>query len=58
MPVQMVGEQIENFNTSSNTTYVTEQGDIEEWKVNDKGFKKRITEELQGYIEFLKNKLE
>ena len=56
--IKTIEEQIQNFNLSSDTTYVTEQGDIEEWKVNDKNYKKRITEELQGYIEFLKNKLD
>ena len=38
--------------------YVTEQGDIETWKVNKTAQNNKITEEFQEYIKYLKSKLD
>ena len=51
-------QKIEHINNSSKQTFVTEQGDIEDWKSNETETKRKITKELQEYIEFLKLKLE
>jgi hypothetical protein len=35
-------------------SYVTEQGDLEDWKHNDQGFKKKATENLQQFLLHMK----
>ena len=39
-------------------TFVTEQGDIEDWNVNKTAVKKQMTEKFQEYISYLKSKVE
>lgn len=43
---------------NDNGSYVTEQGDIEEWKHNKQGFKKKATENLQQFLLHIKKHLE
>jgi len=51
-------DQIEEVENYTGATYVTESGDIEDWKGNLDLQKKRITDELKEYIKFLKAKLD
>ena len=39
-------------------TFVTEQGDIESWKVNKSAQDAKVTEEFKEYITYLKSKLD
>lgn len=39
-------------------TFVTEQGDIEDWNVNKTAVKQQMTEKFQEYISYLKSKVE
>lgn len=39
---------------NENDTFVTEQGDIEDWKHNNSKFKKEILDKLQEYLKHLK----
>lgn len=39
-------------------TFVTEQGDIEDWNVNKTAVKKQMTEKFQEYISYLKSKVD
>lgn len=41
----------------SEDSFVTEQGDVEEWKVNKTKEKEQFTEKFQEYITYLKSKL-
>ena len=56
--IKTLQERIEEINNSSPTDFVTEQGDIENWKVNETKEKEKITSELQEYVDFLISKLE
>ena len=38
-------------------TFVTEQGDIESWKVNKTAQNEKVSEEFKEYITYLKSKL-
>lgn len=50
---QWLAEAVEYDNT-----YVTEHGDIEDWKSNESAAKLKLTNELTEYIEYLKSKVE
>lgn len=39
-------------------TVVTEQGDVEDWNSNSKGFQRQLTENLQQYLKHLKAHME
>ena len=39
-------------------TFVTEQGDVEDWNNNDSSFKKHINENLQEYLKHLKSHID
>ena len=39
-------------------SFVTEQGDIEDWKHNESASKRKLSKELTEYIEYLKSKVE
>jgi hypothetical protein len=39
-------------------TFVTEQGDIEDWNSNDTKFKEQITENLQEYLKHIRSHIE
>lgn len=49
---QQVSEVVEQ-----DTSFVTEQGDVEDWKVNKSLEKQQFTEKFQEYITYLKSKL-
>lgn len=51
-------EKIAEVENASETTFVTETGDIESWNVDLSVHKERITSELQEYLKFLKAKLD
>lgn len=62
---QMVSGNIRGFITDmenwvlesleENITMVTEQGDVEDWKGMDKGFKQKILKDLKGYTDLLRS---
>lgn len=39
-------------------TFVTEQGDVEDWNSNNRGFQKQLTDNLQQYLKHLKAHME
>ena len=42
----------------STNTFVTEQGDVEDWNSNDSDFKKQINKNLQEYLKHLKSHID
>lgn len=42
----------------STNTFVTEQGDIEDWNSNDSKFKQQVTDNLQQYLKHLRDHIE
>tara|TARA_Y100001972_G_scaffold34235_1_gene42480 strand:+ start:1306 stop:1881 length:576 start_codon:yes stop_codon:yes gene_type:complete len=56
--IQAFEDQIKEVENYIEGSYVTEAGDIEDWKGNLELHKKKITDELKEYIKFLKAKLD
>jgi hypothetical protein len=42
----------------STNTFVTEQGDVEDWNSNDSKFKEQMTTNLQEYLKHLKSHMD
>ncbi len=51
-------EQQFSESINSDTSFVTEQGDIEDWKINKTLESKKFTEKFQEYLTYLKSKLD
>jgi L-lactate utilization protein LutB len=47
---------LESLNESD--TFVTEQGDVEDWKHNNSKFKKEVMDKLKEYLQHLKSNID
>lgn len=56
--IKALEDKIKEVEQDLDAFFVTEQGDIEEWKSNSSEIKKRYTQELKDTISFLKTKLD
>ena len=55
--INEIEEKVKDY-LNEEQTFVTEQGDIENWKTNNNKFKTEMSEKFQEYITYLKSKLD